>query len=363
MSDQNLDQTQPAAVPPAEDKKQETPTSGEKKPKSRTWQWIVGGILAMIIIGGLGALAGYYAGIENRKAIEQGQRTLAATTQFQLGMADMQAGRYDFAKQRFEYVIQVDPAFPGVLENMAKLTIIMNATATPVVLPTFTPAPTLDLSGVESMLAQAKQFLAAQDFDNTITTLDSIRKQNPTFKTLEVDGMYYRAYRGRGIVFIIQKGELEQGIYNFAMARLFGPTDKEANDAEAIAKMYLNAARYFGWDWEKAVGTLGELYQTYPSMIDSSGRSVADRYREVLFRYGDLLYADDKYCKAVSYYDQSLGMGTDQKDIPEYGKASRKCIESLPTATPTIDPNIPTETPPTEEVPTEEPTAEGGGGG
>jgi hypothetical protein len=56
-------------------------------------------------------------------------------------------------------------------------------------------------------------------------------------------------------------------------------------------------------------------------------------------------------------------MGTDQKDIPEYGKASRKCIESLPTATPTIDPNIPTETPPTEEVPTEEPTAEGGGGG
>lgn len=317
----------------------------------------------MIIIGGVGALAGYYAGIANRKAIEQSQRTLAATTQYQLGLADLEAGRYDFAKQRFEYVIQVDPAFPGVLESMARLSIIMNATATPVVLPTFTPAPTVDLSGVEAMLAQAKQLLAAQDYDNTIKTLDSIRKQNPTFKTLEIDGLYYLAYRSRGIQFILAKGELEQGIFNFALARLYGPTDKEANDAEAIAKMYLNAARYFGWDWEKAIGTLGEMYQTYPAMIDSSGRSVADRYREALYRYADQLFAAEKWCRAAGYYEQSMALGTASNDVPNYGKANRKCIDSLPTATPTIDPNAATEEVPTEETPAD-PTAtpEGGGG-
>ena len=79
--------------------------------------------------------------------------------QYQLGVTDLQNSRYEFAKQRFEYVIQLDPGFPGVLEKMAEIAIIMNATATPTPAPIATVAPTLDLSGVESLLAQAKQFL------------------------------------------------------------------------------------------------------------------------------------------------------------------------------------------------------------
>ncbi len=179
MNDQNMEQTQPTTPVPSEETQQMAPPAPPAKKKSKLWQWIVGGLLVVIIIGGLGALAGYYSGIEIRKAVEQNQRTLAASMQYQLGVADLEAGRYEFAKQRFQYVIEVDPMYPGVLESMAKVTIIMNATATPEVLPTLTPAPTLDLSGVEALLAQAKQLMAAQDWDNAQLVLDTMRKQNP----------------------------------------------------------------------------------------------------------------------------------------------------------------------------------------
>jgi outer membrane protein assembly factor BamD (BamD/ComL family) len=317
----------------------------------------------IVIIGGLGALAGYYSGISIRKAVEQNQRTLAASMQYQLGVADLDAGRLDLAKQRFEYVIQLDPSFPGVLENMARLTIIMNATATPTVMPTMTPAPTLDLSGVEALLGQAKQLMAAQDWNNAQTTLDALRKQNPSFKTLEVDGLYYRLYRSRGIQKIMQEGKLEAGIFDFALARQFGPLDKEGRDAEEWAMMYLNAARYFGWEWEKAVVALGDIYQYIPGMRDSSNRTVADRYRESLYRYADTLLEKEKWCQAEPIYLQSLNMANDDKVLVNYTKAKNKCAASQPTAEPTVDPNIPTETPtepvvePTEaETPTEAPT-------
>ena len=360
MNDQNIEHTQPSTPVPSEETQQVTPPTPPSKKKSTLWQWIVGGLLTVIIIGGLGALAGYYSGIEIRKSVENNQRTLAASMQYQMGVADLEAGRYEFAKQRFEYVIQVDPAFPGVLENMAKVNIIMNATATPEVLPTLTPAPTLDLSGVEALMAQAKQFMAAQDWDNALITLDAIRKQNPTFKTLEVDGLYYRLYRSRGIQKIMQKGLLEGGIYDFALTRLFGPLDKEGRDAEEWAVMYIDAARYFGWNWEKAVSALGEIYQFFPGLQDSSHRSVADRYREALYRYADTFLEKEKWCEAVPYYQQSLAMAEEQKVIVNYTKANNKCVASQPTTAPTVDPNATIEPVPTEEtvVPTEEPTIE-----
>ena len=192
MSDQNLEETQPT-IP--ESSQESAPIETGLKKKSKTWVWIVGGLLAILLIAGAGGLGGYYAGISDRKAVEKNQRDLAASMQFQLGLADLEAGRYSFAKQRFEYVIQIDPSYPGVLENMAKLTIILNATATPTVMPSPTAAPTLDLSGVEALLMQAKQMLAASDYNGAIAALDTLRKENISFKTMEVDGMYYKALR------------------------------------------------------------------------------------------------------------------------------------------------------------------------
>ena len=252
MSDQNLAETQPT-----------TPEEPPARKKSTTWAWIVGGLLAVVLVAAAGGLGGYYAGIGDRKAVEKNQRDLAASMQFQLGVADLEAGRYTFAKQRFEYVIQLDPSYPGVLENMAKLTIILNATATPTVMPSPTAAPTLDLSGVEALLMQAKQMLAASDYNGTIAALDTLRKENISFKTMEVDGLYYKALGKRGVQ-KVSSGALEGGIYDFAVMHNYGPQDKDSKDMQEWAVMYISAARYFGWDWDKCREISGRNLPVYP---------------------------------------------------------------------------------------------------
>lgn len=362
MSEQNIEETQPTTP---EINQESNPNPAPAPKKSKNWTWIVGGLLAIILIGAAGALGGYYAGIADRQAVEKNQTDITTSMQYQLGMADLEAGRLDMAKQRFEYVIQLNPAYPGVLENMARLTIIMNATSTPTVMPSPTAAPTLDLSGVEALLVQAKQLLAASDYNGTLTALDMLRKQNVSFQTFEVDGLYYHTLSKRGIQ-KISNGDLEAGIYDFAVMKRFGPQDKESKDIEEYAKLYISAGRYFGWDWENAVKYFGDLNQYVPTLMDTSHRSVADRYRESLAKYGDVLAGKDKWCQAVPYYEQSLAIGTDNKVNEAYGKAFNKCQASLPTSTPTIDPAaitpdvvVTTEVPVVEEptaVPTDVPT-------
>jgi tetratricopeptide (TPR) repeat protein len=362
MSEKTIDETQP--VVPAPQQEPEKPSDGTHK-KGKTWLWIAGGILVILLIGAAGGAGGYYAGIADRQAVEKNEKTLAASTQFQLGLADLAANRFEMAKQRFEYVIQLDPSYPGVLESMAKLTIIMNATATPTAAPIPTAAPTLDLSGVEALLAQSKQLLAASDWNGAISALDNLRKQNASFKTLEIDGMYYLALRGRGIQ-KIANGSLEGGIYDFANLRLFGPEDNDMQSLEEAAKQYINAGRYFGWDWANAVKYFGDLYKINPQLMDSSHDTVADRYRRSLAGYADQLSAKQKWCDAVPYYQESLAIANDNKIAAAYNKANNKCIASQPTEAPTIDPNAPTAEVPTEAgptaasptaVPTEAPTA------
>ncbi len=367
MSEQNkIDETQPNKPISVEDTLQTVSiTPGETitfpKPR-RTWLWIVGGILAVLLIVGVGGFGGYSAGISIRKAADQNNRNVEAALHFQLGIADFQAGRYEFAKQRFAYVIQLNPAYPGAMEAMAKVTIIMSATATPTVAPSPTAAPTLDMSGAEALLAQAKQLLGAQDWNGTMNALDILRKNNPTFKTLEVDGLYYKALRFRGIQKILQVGNLEGGIYDFAMMQRFGPVDREVRDTESWAVMYINAAKYWKVDWKSAIKYLAEIYPYFPGLMDGSSRTVADRYRESMARYADELLLKEKWCSAEEYYIQSFALGADKQFQENYTRAHNKCLASQPTEIPPTDivPTdevVPTDVVPT-EAPTEEPTAE-----
>lgn len=330
MSDQNLEQTQPSSPEPVQELPA-NPTAPAKKGK--VMKWILGGLLAIILVSAAGGLVGYQAGMNDRYLLEQNNRDLAASMQYQLGVADMAAGRYAFARQRFEYVIQLNPAYPGVLEAMAKLTIITSSTATPTPAPTATPAPTLDLSGVEALLVQSKQLLVSSDWNGAMLALDTLRGQNVSFRTMEVDGLYYLALRNRGLQ-KIANGNLEGGIFDFAQMRRFGPQDSDSANMEGRAKMYLTAAKYFGWDWANAVKYLGDMYASDPYMIDSSGRTVADRYRESLGKYADQLLAKDDYCDAQTYYDMSLAIGDNAKFAESRTKAYNKCLESMPTATP-----------------------------
>ena len=179
--------------------------------------------------------------------------------QFQLGAVALAEGRYDHARQHFEYVIEHNPNYPGAAGGLAEAILGMSFTATPV--PTLTPTltPTPDMRGVEAIFANAQQLIDAGDWTNTLAALDQLRKEDPSYRTAEVDGMYYFALRYNGADKISKEGDLEGGIYFLTLAERFGPLDNTANAFREGARLYITASSFWEINWAEAANYFGQL--------------------------------------------------------------------------------------------------------
>ncbi|MCK5053710.1 MAG: hypothetical protein KAR65_05510, partial [Anaerolineales bacterium] len=65
-------------------------------------------LTALIAIG----LVAYFQGRGLNNAEQTALVSEAMYEQFELGIADLEAGRYEIARQRFEAILNFDPAYP-----------------------------------------------------------------------------------------------------------------------------------------------------------------------------------------------------------------------------------------------------------
>jgi len=138
------------------------PSGVESKPSKRSplwWGVVLLSILALFVIGLISAYGGYQSGINERTGYETTLTAQEAQQQYELGVQDIAEGRYEVARQRFEYVIQLNPNYPGVTGKLAEVLLEIRTTATPTTAPTPTLTPTVDLRGTEELFAQAQAFL------------------------------------------------------------------------------------------------------------------------------------------------------------------------------------------------------------
>ncbi|NPV56414.1 MAG: hypothetical protein HPY76_07070 [Anaerolineae bacterium] len=354
-----VDDTAPHQVnvpPPGPPASEDIPTDGGKKPKRG--RVVIFGILVVILLGVLGGLVGYRFAITDRQQNLQSQVALAAATQFQMGVQDLEAGRYEVARQRFEYVIRLDPQFPGAAEKLAEVMLKMAEQTTPTAAftPTFEPTSTPDTRNEDEIFNQAQAFMRAGDWVNALITLDALRDTNLNYKTLQVDGMYYIALRYRGVDKILKEGNLEGGMYDLALTEKFGPLDKEADGYRTWARFYLTGASFWEVDWEKVVYYFSQVYPALPNLRDGSGWTTQERYRIALMNYGDKLFIAGDACGARDQYNLALTIGYDQVLVATATQAQLVC--SPPTATPvpvTAEPTA-AETTETEVTPEETPS-------
>src|SRR5215813_2425972 len=117
--------------------------------------------LIVIIILALALFGGYQSGIATRKQNYSAAVAKQMTEQFQYADEDIQAGRYENAKQRLEFIIANDPSFPGVQDKLTQVLVLMNA---PTITPTLAPTTTPDFSGAKDAYDKAQQLIAAQDW-------------------------------------------------------------------------------------------------------------------------------------------------------------------------------------------------------
>jgi tetratricopeptide (TPR) repeat protein len=319
-----------------------------------------------------GGYAGYRSALDERLEKEAIHVTTIALEQFQMGLDDLAAERYEAARDRFEYVIELDPSFPGAADKLAEalLAMAIENTPTPAPTPTIEISPTPDLRGAEELYNQSMQHLRNKEWDQAVQTLDLLRKEDLSYRTLDVDGMYYIALRYRGVQKIIYEGNLEGGMYDLSLTETFGPLDHEANGFRNWARMYVSGASFWEVDWERVLSFFGQIYPALPNLRDGSNITAVERFRRASIGYGDQLVEKEEYCAAVDQYNNALSITEDAEVRRKADEAFNNCQspgsggEEAQTPatpdpgiiTPTVDPNQITPTPgETQITPTPDP--------
>jgi hypothetical protein len=324
-----------------------------KAKKPRRGKWVLFGILAMLLLTAIGAGIGYASGIKQRQLADNTRRLKDAVTQFELGRQDLLAGKVELAQQRFIHVLTVYPQYPGIEEALkeAMVAVALNqgqpsaTEATP--LPNVTPVATKDTREMSVLLQQGKDQLNASDWSGLLTTVNSMRNIDPTYEPIIVDGLYYFALRNEGIK-QVEGGNLEVGLYDFALASQIAPIDEFAEARRGWAKLYINGASWWEVNWQNASLVFSQLYSMVPELRDSSGVSVVKRYAGSLDGYGDFLQSSGAWCEAVVQYEASIQVFSTQAVLDKLPQAREFCANPpvpTPTPTPTIGPNSPTPTP------------------
>jgi len=351
--DKAIDETQLSAadgdgvnLPP------EIPDLPEESPKrKRRWiLWAVVGVLLLALIAAGSVYAGYSSAIDQRTHYESTQVAGEAANQYILAQQDIAQGNYDRARQRLEYIIQLDPNYPDAANQLANVLTLQGITATPTVAPTPTLTPTPDYRTRDELFAQAQNMLIARDWTSTIDTLLLLRKNYPDFMAVKVDDMLFVALRNRGIDKIAQLHDLEGGNYDLTLAERFGPLDAEAQNWREWAELYIRGASFWDVDWGQAVYYFSQLADAAPNLSDVSGWTASNRYLDALLGYGDWYASHSEWCKAQEQYDTYMSLIASPGVEPTAVYASDQCAQGVgPSPTPggeiTATPGTPSEGP------------------
>lgn len=311
-----------------EDQTQEVAT----QEKHRMGRWIALGLAIFIVIVGVGAISGFLQGQGQRAGEATKQAAVEAVMQYQMGLDDLSAGRCDMALRRFQYVAQVNPSYPGLQEQLVAAQLCSQATTTPtpVLEPTATPTP--DTRSVDQKFIEAQSLLAAKEWDALLDTLDSLRDEDPTYKAVQVDGMYYLALRNRGVDRILVQGDLEGGIYDLNRVQLYGPLDAEAAAYRDWASWYITGKSFWEVDWAQSMYYLNQVASVAPNLWDGSFFA-QDRlataqvgYSYDLIQQASYLLGLKGWCEADALFDEARQYAPLAPDIqPTAEWAAYKC--------------------------------------
>ena len=267
-----------------------------------SWSWrpLLWALPIMLLLLGIAAAGGVLVGQSERDQAEEEQVTSIIEEQFALGLIDLEEERFDVARQRFEYIIQLNPIFPDAPVRLAEALLGLSE---PLATPTSPPVtPTPNLAPVQEIFDLAQAAFKEGDWEATIAHLLALRAKDGAFRAVEADGLMYAALRNRGIRRISQDKQLEEGIYDLSLAESFAPLDQDANNWRSWAQLYLTANSFYGLNWEQAAFYFEVIYSVAPGIRND----VAWKYAQAKFMYAMLLASGGDPCAAEEQLDVSL---------------------------------------------------------
>jgi hypothetical protein len=317
------------------------PNQRTPKPRRRLGMpaWFIGllALVLLLITVTLAGIVGYIRGAQENQVAAQALSEQAIEEQFQLGLQDLTEGRYSVARQRFEFVLTQDPAYPGAVDGLAEAMSILYATSTPTAPPpTLVPTPTFDARPIQDLFAHTVTLIAGGNWSEAIETIASLRQADLMYQSPRVDGMLYAAFRHRGIAKILEQGNLQGGVFDLSMSERFGPLDAEADSVRTWARIYMIGTGFWEAYPEQAVYYFSQVAAAAPGLRDSSGWTAMERYRGALIQLGDKLANEGQWCEAQAQYELAMNIRADAALQQALTAAIEKCTP--PTGTVTLTP-------------------------
>jgi hypothetical protein len=301
--------------------------------RSRIWiLWGIAGLLLLMIVALTSVYAGYLAAIQQRRAWESTQVSAEVQIQYTLALEDIANKRLSQARQRLEYIILKDSGFPGAADKLAEVMVLMSITATSTIAPSATPSPTPDLRAREELYLRAREQLAGNDWSGAIDTLLALRKKDPDYMAIDVDGLLFVALRNRGVAKIARNADLEGGTYDLSLAEAFGPLDVEARNWRDWAELYIRGSSFWGVDWERAAFFFGQIAAIAPNLMDGSRITATQRYYEALINYGDWLSLQGRWCDAQIQYEAAMNQRSSPELAPTVDVVLENCANPPETS-------------------------------
>ena len=311
----------------------------EQEGSSRRWlRWLAGVFLFGIVVLSIGGISGYAAGLDQRKARDVSETSLIVQEQFDLGVQDLLDRRYELARQRFAYIMEIEPDNSAARELLSEALIALDQpTPTPSLTPSPTldisPTPTLDLRSMDGLFAAAQTAHGAGDYDAAAEMLVTIIAEAPDFRREDVNQLLFAVLRNRGLN-KIWSGDQEQGIYDLTLAERLFQLDSQASSWRTSAAFYLFANSYFGLDWPLAT-------QYFSQICAAAIWDACWKYSQAAWEFGSELMEAEDPCGAVTQYDASLGTREDAGKAPTATEAFDICLTATaPAPTPTPSPTL-----------------------
>jgi tetratricopeptide (TPR) repeat protein len=269
--------------------------------------------LGLIIAAGLG---GVYAGLQDRTADQQAQ----ANKFYDEGVANRAAGKLQLAKADFEYVLKIDPKYPGATEQLQQIVDLLTVKPTPTASP-------LQVNVTEQLYQTGVAAYEQQKWQRAIEIFAQVRALDPTYQQDQIAQLTYQAALTYGQQ-LLKEDRLEEAIAYLDQAAYLQPLPAATEAEVTYARMYITARDYWNVNWEQAIESFGQLYQIGPGYKDTFAR-----YVEAYIQYGNERTRAGDPCTAQTQYEAALQLRPDAELQAKAEKSKQDCLTAPPSIT------------------------------
>jgi tetratricopeptide (TPR) repeat protein len=267
------------------------------------------GLITAAIAGGV------VAGLQDRQADEQ-----ARIDQFyQEGLANQAAGKLQLAKADLEYVLRLNPTYPGAREQLAQIQDLLTVKPTPTSAVVVNVTQQLYQTGLEAY--------QKKDWQKAIEIFLQVRSIDATYEKDKIAQMLYDAALTYGLE-LAQADRLEEAIAYLDQAAYIQPLPANAEAEAQYVRLYITARDYWNVNWEKAIESFGELYKIAPGYRDTFAR-----YVEAYIQYGDERMRAGDPCSAQTQYEAALKLRPEATLQEKVDKSKQDCLTAPPSIT------------------------------